>query len=420
MPLIQPTLQQSLSSIFSAPSNQPQGTRVAQAIINYFTPITPPSTGVAAFSPAFLGSISSRGTSPSNVRYIIPDFLSTELPKFANAIALGMAPAFTGIVPIAPLPNFRALFDSLTNARASATQCASVLAAAIHNWAISGLAVNNISGVTIPWGAPVPVAPPVVTPIPNLVSYEISSDIANSYRQEALQARAEAEQLQVTNQAGAVTAFEYSQKRFSEIGTGTVQSATAPINVEQVIDNTPTELKSDIGLRIIQIASTDIGILETGTPPGLNYGGFPGGQQLQEPGRIDEMLSSCGLDNQAKVASDGSGYYWCAAAVMQWYKEAGALTPPSGQASCDTWKNWGISNGLFRQNPVIGAAVLYGTLADSNHIGVVSGITPDGQITTIEGNTSGGGFNRNGVGVFSKIPNQSKIIGYVHPRSISQ
>jgi hypothetical protein len=59
--------------------------------------------------------------------------------------------------------------------------------------------------------------------------------------------------------------------------------------------------------------------------------------------------------------------------------------------------------------------MLYGTPADAHHIGIVETVS-GGKITTIEGNTSGGGFNRNGVGVFRKTPNAAKAVGFVLPK----
>jgi hypothetical protein len=58
--------------------------------------------------------------------------------------------------------------------------------------------------------------------------------------------------------------------------------------------------------------------------------------------------------------------------------------------------------------------VLYGSPSHAHHIGIVSAVLPNGSITTIEGNTSGGGFNRNGCGCFSKSPKKG-IVGYVIP-----
>jgi len=121
------------------------------------------------------------------------------------------------------------------------------------------------------------------------------------------------------------------------------------------------------------------------------------------------MMANAGLDNIRKFRTTGSGHYWCAGAVTTWWKEAGLPTPP-GAASCASWAAWGRKNGLFSSIPVVGAVVFYG-----NHVGIVAAISPKGVITTIEGNTGGGGFNRNGCGVFSKTPKRSRIQGFIIP-----
>ena len=216
-------------------------------------------------------------------------------------------------------------------------------------------------------------------------------------------------------ESGRSSAKEYSNLKKSEISSGERNAAPVDLSEEElkeIEEGTSEEYKCETGTKIVAIAKRDIGILETGTPPGKNYGGFPGGVQKNQRGRIDDMFDNVGLDNQAKVRKDGSGYYWCAAAVATWWQEAG-LETPSGGASCDNWMNWGKQKGYWSTKPKIGSAVLYGTNADAHHIGIVAGVTATGGIITIEGNTSGGGFNRNGCGVFQKVP--KKYLGFVNP-----
>lgn len=218
---------------------------------------------------------------------------------------------------------------------------------------------------------------------------------------------------------GRQTAREYSSLLSSELQNNTLNSTPvggSSQQAEQLAEASPEELVCTDGLNIVRIAARDIGVIEYGAPDGKNWGG--GGPSSASPGRIDQMLSITGLDNQEKVRRTGSGYYWCAAAVAAWWQEAG-LAIPSGAASCDNWLNWGRANGRYSTQPRIGAAVLYGTLSDANHIGIVSGVSADGSITTIEGNTSGGAFSRNGVGVFMKRPSGGRIIGYIHPPDCS-
>lgn len=253
---------------------------------------------------------------------------------------------------------------------------------------------------------------------------QIASELLTQDEQEAFEAEAE-EADKVANdtslpEQGRASAKEYSRLKSSEVATGTMNAAPVDLSEEELFElekNIPEEYKCPAGTRVVAIAKRDIGILETGTPPGLNYGGFMGGVQKNQRGRIDDMFDNVGLDNQAKVKKDGSGYYWCAAAVATWWQEAG-LETPSGGASCDNWMNWGKQKGYWSTKPVVGAAVLYGSSSDAHHIGIVSSVSEGGGIVTIEGNTSGGGFNRNGCGVFRKVP--KRYLGFVIPPECKQ
>jgi hypothetical protein len=209
-------------------------------------------------------------------------------------------------------------------------------------------------------------------------------------------------------------ALEYTSLKTEELDSNAVVS-TPVKNDPTATLNTPSQYHCPVGILVVAAATVDIGIIETGSPPGLNYGGKVGGGALPEgvPGRIDEMLKLCGLDNQAQVKKMGTGHYWCAAAVTSWWKTAG-LPVPSGPASCKNWESWAHAKGYFSATPKIGAAILYGTPGSAHHIGIVSAVSIDGQtITTIEGNTTGGGFNRNGCTVAVKNPRS--YIGFVIP-----
>ena len=72
----------------------------------------------------------------------------------------------------------------------------------------------------------------------------------------------------------------------------------------------------------------------------------------------------------------------------------------------------------------MGSAILYWVKSKgrAGHIGIVSTIREDGSITTIEGNTGGKGFNRNGGGCFAKKVSartiaSSRVVGFVIPQS---
>jgi hypothetical protein len=210
------------------------------------------------------------------------------------------------------------------------------------------------------------------------------------------------------------TARDYKELKEKEITTGVKNASTPPLTLEEIAAVealTPDNIKCPIGIKAVASAKRDIGILEFGSPPGKNYGGFPGGVQKPAPGRIDAMMTNAGLNNQAKVKSSGEGWYWCAGAVSTWWKEAGIKLPP-GSASCQNWVVWAKKNGYWSKTPKVGAAILYGSESHAHHIGLVSGVV-NGKVITIEGNTSGGRFNRNGVGVFQKTP--KKYLGFVLP-----
>lgn len=210
-----------------------------------------------------------------------------------------------------------------------------------------------------------------------------------------------------------VQSDEYASLRQFELGSNERVSVATDESVS-------TPISCDAVVKMIEAAKRDIGVLETGTAAnngaGKNYGGRVGGGEtpVGQTGRIDEMVRLTGLNNQAEVNRIGQGYYWCAAAVTAWWKEAGLEVPP-GSASCRNWATWAKQKGLYSTTPKLGAAILYGNPGSEHHIGIVSEIMEDGSIKTIEGNTSGGGFNRNGCGVFVKRPNPRNTYAFVLP-----
>lgn len=158
----------------------------------------------------------------------------------------------------------------------------------------------------------------------------------------------------------------------------------------------PPPADAEIGNKIVYYAKLDIGKMEDPLPPGKpeNWGAY-----------VQSCLKSTGLTSPA---------FWCAAFVTKIYKSAGASNPSS--AGCDEWRAWAKKKGLWSREPAIGAAILYGSEADAHHIGIVESFDAKGNITTIEGNTSGGGFSRNGVGVFRKRTTKAKALGFVIPQ----
>jgi len=310
-----------------------------------------------------------------------------------------------------------------------------ILAATIHLTTVSGLiqttslypsapAPAPAPGV-IPWvgylvppatpsiSIPSPAAAAALTKVENTPSTTLSPEQRKSYEDEFEEAEKAAKDSTVPPD-GRESASDYATLKKSELESGEQNAADVDLTEEEVDALAEiTDEKCPVGAKVVNAAKKDIGILETGTPPGLNYGGFTGGKQLKKAGRIDAMMSKAGLNNQAKVEKDGSGYYWCAGAVTTWWKEAGLPTPP-GSAACTNWKSWAKSKGYWSSKPVLGAAVIYSDKnGKAHHIGIVSAVLPGGKITTIEGNTGGGSFNRNGCGVFSKAP--KKYDGFVIP-----
>jgi hypothetical protein len=311
-----------------------------------------------------------------------------------------------------------------------------ILAATIHLTTVSGLIQTTSLYPSVPAPAPAPgVIPwvgylvPPATPsfsvpsaaaaaalskVENTPDTTLSSEQRQSFELERVEADNAAKDTTLPAD-GREAASDYASLKSSELQSGQQNAADVDLTEEEVDALVEiSDAKCPAGLRVVAAAKKDIGILETGTPPGKNYGGFPGGTQKTTAGRIDTMMKNTGLDNQSKVKSSGEGFYWCAGAVTTWWKEAG-LPTPKGAAACQNWVTWAKTNGYWSTKPVVGAAVLYGKPSHAHHIGIVSSILPNGSITTIEGNTSGGGFNRNGCGCFSKTPKLSGIIGYVIP-----
>jgi hypothetical protein len=206
---------------------------------------------------------------------------------------------------------------------------------------------------------------------------------------------------------GRQAASEYAALKTDELTTN--QQVSAP---SKMVKN--TDMSCAAGLRVVAAAMKDVGVLETGSAPGLNTGGVVGGGSvpLGISGRIDQMLAGCGLDNLAQVARTGSGFNWCASAVHDWWTSAG-LPTPSGAASVKNWEAWAKINGYFSQTPKIGSAILYGPSGAAHHMGIVSAIATDGSIQSIEGNTTGAGFTTNGVCVAVKTPRA--YLGFVTP-----
>jgi hypothetical protein len=171
--------------------------------------------------------------------------------------------------------------------------------------------------------------------------------------------------------------------------------------------------------RILDAARADLNVREQG---GNNRGA-----------RIEEMLIAVGFPPPKIKGKEGEP--WCAAALSDWWRKAGILTPNirapfDGDASCVNWKKWGEKNGLFTKNPTVGGAIIYKSYDTDlkryreSHIGVVESYNPKtGEIVTIEGNTvpQEKGYSRDGGGVYRKktslkqLLKDNKLSGFVIP-----
>lgn len=122
-------------------------------------------------------------------------------------------------------------------------------------------------------------------------------------------------------------------------------------------------------------------------------------------GRIDEYNQRAGVP---------LGSYWCMSWATAVWEDCGAKIPSSGRASCDIVMEWAKQNGLWHQEPVIGALVLYGVPGNAEHTGIVIRTSPVRR--SLEGNAGvAGGVTRNGEGVEMKVVAANRVLGFAHP-----
>ena len=151
MPLIPATLISELTNL-TVPENMP--TDIPSMAIDYGTiidnyaktviPVIVPGSSDAAKA-AFISSMQGVSTSAAN---FIPVFTSS-LTTYGATLGLGMQPAFTAIPPPAPIVIAALVPSGL--AGATGAQQAQLLGTLIDAWFRTGTAVNNSSGVTVPW-----------------------------------------------------------------------------------------------------------------------------------------------------------------------------------------------------------------------------------------------------------------------------
>lgn len=153
---------------------------------------------------------------------------------------------------------------------------------------------------------------------------------------------------------------------------------------------------ADLRRRIVIRAMADIGIEE---------------QTANRSAYIDELLRN---------ANTAVGQPWCAAAVRQWYWDAGAMVPTSGSAAVRNWVPWAQSWGLWLPADAAAApgdAVIYRSdpTKPPNHMGVVVRSHTRG-LRAVEGNTSYAGFSREGIAVDYKPVSMGHVMGFIRPR----
>jgi len=159
---------------------------------------------------------------------------------------------------------------------------------------------------------------------------------------------------------------------------------------------------SELAQAIIRRAQQDIPIIEN--PASSN----------RSP-EIDAMCKRWGVP---------LGSYWCALWAASVWSDAGAAVPPIAMsrdwhpAKCETWRQWALVEGLFTSEPTLGCAVLYGVNGHepAEHIGTCI-VAMEPVKFDLEGNTSLGGYSRNGEITGLKPVDLTRVIGYVTPRA---
>lgn len=422
MPLSKEQLFSSLASTFSSTTTTSRASTIANILWQYTSNITPISTAPATS----LDFLINQFNAYEGKEHSLADALTTVLPIYAQQLAAGMQPAFTGTIPSRPLPDFRAIMQSNTNSEDPARSCADKLSSEIHAWLSSGTAVNNSSGAIIPWGTPDGSATGYAE------SFRMTSENISplwSPLDETILSNEQQRAIDILNQIGyEETTDEYARLAQAQLENKQRFSAAAKSitqkDIRDILINTPLKYRTTIGDEIVLDASKDVGMKESGPnwggiPPGRTRPGRPYAQVLGD-GRIEEMMATAGLNTVSKFNKDGDGYYWCAGAVTAWWKACGCPVP-SGPAACKNWADWGRPRGQFSTTvPMVGSAVVYGDTADTaSHIGIVAGVVETNgviqSIYTIEGNTSSG-YDRNGLYCWFKVGSRNRMRGFIHPK----
>jgi cell wall-associated NlpC family hydrolase len=155
---------------------------------------------------------------------------------------------------------------------------------------------------------------------------------------------------------------------------GTAMAPAAGTQQASSVDSAALAGNAGTGQRIAAIATAELGVSEQ--PPGSN-----------DAPRIA----------QYRTATAGSGVGpWCSYFTSWVAQQAGVPVGPSGQGIgyVPTVKQWAESQGRYipagSGAPQVGDLVVFDRGGDGvlDHIGVVTGVRPDGGISTVEGNSS--------------------------------
>ena len=156
MPLVPTILQNEITKIIDEssplfegfPADSPEvADRWSEAIRIYTQSILPLSiNGALAKQAMYSTLLAINSQTPTGLTIFCAGVLS-----FATTLGLGMQPLFTATPPPAPLEPLLSPIIISGFAGASSAVIAPQMSTAIDGWFRTGLAINNASGVTIPW-----------------------------------------------------------------------------------------------------------------------------------------------------------------------------------------------------------------------------------------------------------------------------
>ncbi len=154
MALVVATLQNELKGLVSNSDNFPASyelaaTNFGNAVNKYGSKVTPLSTTVAAGLAAFIAKFIASKSKESL------EILADAVEAYCQVLASGMAPAFAGTppTPVAKTAMIVALNAAGEVAKngGTADAWAAAAATAIDTYFHTGIAVNSITGATVPW-----------------------------------------------------------------------------------------------------------------------------------------------------------------------------------------------------------------------------------------------------------------------------